>query len=213
MNVGEFLFRPSRYTPSLGYDGLDVNLVSSAGPCAHTIRRATFPIVNPHLGERTFYDTGQENGKTETCRVCAGLFQLRAANDDLVRGVSFGGLVMVCKGENCTLCRLDSPAPVFYISEFISATSELLYSTFVAQLARRRAALGDVEYAGRLKAADPFDLFVATLRTLDAYLGQFRGSWAMDGYRRARSAVRRAQQTLIHAGEWPAHPPELADLV
>ena len=214
MTPGTYLFRPSRYSPPLGHDGLDVYLVTKTDACVNAIRHATFPTANPLPGELTFYDTHQQNGKLEIVRVCAGTFRLRAANNELVRGLSFGGLVQLCAEQDCTLCRLDSTAPVFYLSEFISSTREMLYSAFLALLARRRAALGsDAEYARRLQAADPFQLFAATLRTLELYLGQFRGSWAMSGYRSALAAVRRAQKTLSDAGEWPAYTPELADLV
>jgi hypothetical protein len=115
--------------------------------------------------------------------------------------------------EDCTLCRLESTAPIFDMDCVLGSTRVFLYSEFLALLARRRAACAnDAVFARKLAAAEPFTLFVATLSALETHLSRFRGAWSMEEFRRSLHCVRRAIFTLGAAGEWPIiEEPDLAE--
>lgn len=211
---GGYVFCPSRYSPPIGHAGLEIELTDAPGARSGCIRAVTFPIVASQPSRRTFHDTRREDGAAETARVCAGCFRLRAGNDDFIGGFSFGGRVSLCETRDCTLCRLESSAPIFDVAFDLSSSVAFLCSEFGALLARRRALWRDDSVFGRrLAAVDPFALFVATLVELDAYLPRFTGSVWMAEYRRGAAAVRRAIATLRAAGEWPEPPPALGGLL
>lgn len=211
---GGYVFRPSRYSPPIGHAGLDIELTDAPGARSGCIRAATFQVVASLPARRTFRDTRREDGDVATERVCAGCFRLRAANDDLIDGFTFGGRVCLCEAADCTLCRLESSAPLFDVASGPFSVDGFLCSEFGALLARRRALWRqDAAFGRRLAAVDPFALFVAALAELEAYLPRFGGSVWMAEYRRGAAAVRRAIATLRAAGEWPEPPPALADLL
>lgn len=211
---GGYLFRPSRYSPPIGHAGLDIEVTEKPGRRAGYIRSATFPVVITRPTERVVIDSHHENGAAETFPICAGGFRLRAGNDDVIYGFSFGGTVFAGDQGDHTVCRLESAAPIFDLAYELSSTSVFLYSEFAALLARRRAAWADdVEFGRRLAAAEPLSLFIATLAALAVYLACFRGSFALEEYRRGAAAIHGAIATLSLAGEWPAFPPAPADLL
>lgn len=211
---GGYFFRPSRYSPPIGHTGLDIELIETRAHRADCICSATFPAAASRPTERTFHDMRDEDGESETVRVCAGGFRLRAANGDVIYGYSFGGRLAIHPEPACTHCTLESPAPIFDLAFGPSSTRVFLYSEVMALLARQRARWSnDGDFCRRLIAAEPFALYVAIMANLESYLRRFAGSPWTGEYRKGANAVRRSIATLRAAGDWPLRPPRLEDLL
>lgn len=213
---GGYIFHPSRYSPPIGHDGLDIELTRSLRQGRGCLRAATFEVVTnaPRPILRTFQDVHGEDGEVETMRVCPGTFQLQAGNDDVTYGYTFGGRLRVSCRDEHTCGALTSRAPVFSLADGSDPSGVFLYSEFMVLLAYRRAVWGDdAAFGRRLAMVDPFTFFVATLVALDDRLARYRGSIWMDEYRRGSATVRRCIATLREAGEWPLAPPRLEDLI
>lgn len=211
---GGFVFRPSRYAPPIGHAGLDLELIEPRMPVAGCIRCATFLVAASRPVEKTFHDIHNEEVNSESLDVCAGNFRLRAANGDVIYGYSFGGHLQLYAEGDHTCCRLTSSAPVFDLAFGLSSTRVFLYSEVMATLARRRALFKDDNtYCRQLVAADPFELFVAVMMTMEEYLSHFNHSDYMNEYRKGGRAVRHSIITLRKAGDWPLRPRRLEDLL
>lgn len=207
---GGFVFHPSRYSPPIGHDGLDIELTEPRSPLAGCILCATFLVAASRPCERTFHDIHDEDGESELLRVCPGAFRLRAANDNIIYGFTFGGSLQIHAMGDHTGCDIASPAPIFNLAYGLESTNVFLFSEFMAMLARRRAVWNDDTRFGRsLVAARPFDVFIAILSSLADYLDRFRPSAFTGEYRRGAAAVNRWIDTLRDAGEWPIDPPRL----
>lgn len=208
-----YRFRPSRYSPALGHAGLEVDLTVKPSRSTYFIRSATFRVASSSLGYRTFHDMRGSNGNIQELKVAIGCLRLTACNHDQVCGFSFGGRLEIEDRGDYTVCRLNSTAPVFEMTEGEETATAFVLSELQAQMARRRASWGrnDAEYELRLLNANPYQLFVAGLATLETYLPRLV-RWGEE-YRLGLRWVRRAIDILAATGEWPHQPPTLAELI
>jgi hypothetical protein len=208
-----YRFRPSRYTPALGHAGLDVLLTERAGRSSFYIRSATFKVVASRVADHTFRDIRSDNGRFLSNRVAIGCLKLIANNNDAVCGFSFGGRLDIEDEGDFTVCRLQSPAPVFELFNESETLSVFIFSELQTQLARQRARWGrdDLGFERCLLAIDPFRLFVAGLSSLKVHLARLvRGG---DEYRAGLRWVNRAIETLDSCGEWTEPAPLLTDII
>lgn len=208
-----YRYRPSRYSPSLGHAGLELDLTDKPGPTNFFIRTATFRVASSRIVDHTFYDLRTQNGARQDVRVVAGNLHLVACNHDVLYGFSFGGRLGIEDHGDYTTCCLESSAPIFELVEEWDATPIFVFSVLLGQLARQRAAWmdDDIGFEHRLVNVDPFQFFTAGLAFLDDYLARFY-RWGEE-YRAGLRWVRRAIDILSSTGEWPASPPVLQELI
>lgn len=109
----------------------------------------------PPLGDRKKY------------KVVAGKIEIHSHEDLRECALTFGGEMTIEKHDDYILCKLVSPAPIYEITRIIES-HQLLVDEIEIVLAERKAFWGEneEEYAKRLAAADPLELYLAISRTL-----------------------------------------------
>lgn len=212
-----YLFYPSPYRPAIGHSKLDVFLRSAptgrvfdtAGLHLRVLdpgleTPATLAVVhNPELPERHH-------------RVAAGRFWLFDFRGHALEGFSFGGKLMAVRQEERTFCSFESNAPIFELDPDSFDVERVFVDTLEAVAGVLRAEWrdgNDAEWLANLVTVDPFSLFVSSLASVQSYLDSSpsNGDEGVD-LARLRAWVRRAVHSLRGAGEWPEHPPTLAEM-
>lgn len=215
LSIADLPHGPSATTPALGYSSVDFRLAARAGNPIPTIRCGTFLVAGPRLTRCRFMHRLHENGPDHTVRVGLGLFKLECDTSDPAYGFTFGGLLTVDWCPDCTLCHLESEAPILGVAADPAATSAFLYAEFVALLARERAAWGtnDAGFEHALLALTPSQLFVASVATLADHLGRLPNTVEMPEYAAGKKALARAIHILQRNQRWPEHPATFGDLL
>ncbi len=208
-----YYFHPSTYSPFLGHASVDVFLAASEDGWYFPTKSATFPVADDE-GIHHLHVSHSWTGGQRDYRLAPGIFFLAAWDGDLVEGFSFGGDLTVDGEDDHIKCQLCSSAPFFDLSDTTELVT-ILVPEFEAELGRLRAEWQgtDEAFDRRVAAADPFTLFVVSLRLSDAYAHRLPALDSDEFMLDDRRAVSHALHILQNAGQWPDKPPTLHQLL
>jgi hypothetical protein len=209
-NFTAYQFRPSRYSPQLGHNGLDIELKDASGQATNIACSATFRVLSSGLSYRTIRNSRSANNPRRKLRVAVGNFRIDTIPWGAFFGFSFGGWLVMTDRDAYTACQLTSPAPVFELAEELDTEVDFVVATLLALLARHRAGWlrDDVGYEHWLATVDPFQLFKACLASLRSHFSNLEKFG--HEYRAGAKWVRQAIDILGDADEWQE---PVADLI
>ncbi len=209
-----YYFYPSTYSPPLGHASVDVFLAVCENDWFFPTKTAAFPVADDDEGVHHLHVTHSWTLGQRSYRLAPGIFFLIACDGDLVEGFSFGGDLTVDCEDDHIKCQLRSSAPFFDLSDTTELVT-ILVPEFEAELGRLRAGWQgpDEEFDRRVAAADPFALFVVSLGLSNAYAHRLPALDSDQYLLDDRQAVRRAVHTLQKAGQWPATPVTLHQMI
>ncbi len=132
-------------------------------PIAASTGTLLLHVLHPWTQERTF-------------RVCAGNVTIEDREHERLQAFTFGGTLTIDSDYRRTVCRLTSPVSLLEHSPQPSALGQQLIDEVNILFAERRAAQDEDDFAQRLAAADPVQLYRACLLTLRAKFEHFPAS-------------------------------------
>lgn len=214
MKTPGYLFHPSLFQPPIGHAGLDISLCAEPVDRVFDTESADF-FVRLHEDEEPSLlrvASGAPPGEQEY-RLAPGRFWLNDRYSNVLEGFVFGGNLRVVTDNEHTACYLTSPAPLFELDPDTHDVERTFVDEIEALTAIERAETPEDEdlWLPSLLAAEPFQLFVGYLVTIDKRLAAMATAGYDDSVQ-LRTWVRRAIKTLRDAGEWPEHAPTLDDL-
>jgi len=209
-----YSYYPSKYSPPLGSAGLEFTLREQ--PANYFFDAATARFCHVDGAAITEVHITHPWHGEPTIRVCSGHFSLTNRHGNQINGFSFGGTLALTRTDNATTGVLTSSAPIFDLSDDPEAIGRIIFTEFESLLAMRRAQAGnhlDAHYA-RLAKIDPFTLFTVFLNATDERLRKVVKSLpGQQHYREAIAMLDKSIAILKEAGEWPANPPFLTDVL
>ncbi len=204
----------SHYWPPIGVDRVDLYLTSTA---SHRLLDAASARFQSAANEMLQYFTVSHGGVLRGDKpICAGLYTIYAHNRvHFWEGLTFGGTISTTAHYAYTHVALTSPAPIFVLMGNGDPIQHLLFDELMAAVARHRAEVheSDSEYARRLAKADPYELFLASLGKLHTMARHGPPSMAGDRHLEVQRAVQRMIDAVRKLDGWPAHVPQLEDLL
>jgi hypothetical protein len=208
------IYHPSRYVPAVGHAGFDVYLRPQPSVRYFDACRVSLPVEAAGVVKRQRMEAATTPGPE--LRFAAGRIRIDAHDGDCEEVFGFGGVATLSVESGTTICRVTSSAPFLPLGNDPNSAVALLEAEFEVILARRRAEWGAGEYAhlDRLGHVEPLTLFVASLAAMEQRLAALaRAGDEDDTLRHGLRLARQMRETLARAGDWPAVPPELGELL
>ncbi len=215
MNIPGYSFHPSLFQPPLGHAGLDVSLRPEPVDRVFDTESADFFVRLQEDAEPTLLRvaSGAPPGE-QVYRLAPGRFWLNDRYNNVLEGFVFGGDLRVVADDEHAACYLTSPAPLFELDPETHDVERTFVDEIEALTAIERAESPEDEdlWLPSLLAAEPFQLFVGYLVTIEKRLAAMATAGYDADSAQLRTWVRRAIRTLREAGEWPEQAPTLDDL-
>ncbi len=126
-------------------------------------------------------------------RVCAGEIDLEGMRHEHVSAFTFGGTLQIDSSAQRTLCQILSPAPLLEHARHAPSLAEQLIEQVQILFAERRAVQDHDDFARRLAAVDPLQLYQACLSALNEKFAHFPAG--DDAYRHFKQFLHNAAQT------------------
>jgi hypothetical protein len=166
-----YYFHPSTEAHAIGAVQLDVvirpaptgdHIDPQAVEChvADDDRSTRLHITHPWTQEMTY-------------RVCSGEIDIEGMRHEHVKAFTFGGTLRIDSFSQRTLCQITSPAPLLEHTKLTSSAAEQLIEEVQILFAERRAAQDDDDFARKLAAVDPLQLYQACLVALNEKFAHF----------------------------------------
>jgi len=166
-----YRFYPPADPHDLGHPQLDVTI--HATPTGEHFDPECFicPITasNGSTPQHVLHPWTQEH----TYRVCAGDVIIEDREHEQIKAFTFGGTLTIDSDQHQTLCRLTSPVSLLEYSPQPTALGQQLIDEVNILFAERRAVQDEDDFAQRLAAADPVQLYRACLVALQAKFEHF----------------------------------------
>jgi hypothetical protein len=144
-----------------------------------------------------------------------GQINLNSFQGESLRAFTFGGVLNTSIQEGDLLCELTSSAPLFQVREDPAVIGGVIVDEILDLLAEAEARLAGAENGlySRLSKRDPYEIFLATLISL-----QKRADAVPTNLRRARyqkfvAEIQRAVKTVKKTDGWDGNSPSLEDLL
>jgi hypothetical protein len=204
----------SHYWPPIGVDRADLYLTST--PSCRLLDAASVRFQSAANDVLQYFTVTHSGALRGNRPICAGLYCIYAHNRvHYWEGVTFGGMISVTAHYSYTHVALTSPAPIFVLMGNGDPIQHLLFDELMAAVARHRAKAheSDSEYARRLAKADPYALFLASLGTLHTMARHGPPSMVGANHIEVQRAVQRMIDAVRKQDGWPAHVPQLEDLL
>lgn len=204
----------SHYWPPIGVDRLDLYLTNIPRHRLYDVRSARFQSAANDVVQ--YFTISHPTVVRGSKPICPGLFTIYAQGGlHFWEGLTFGGTVTITGRINYTHVEVASPAPIFVLAGDADPIQHLLFDELMAAIARHRAEVheSDAEYARRLAAVDPYQLFLASLHTMDELSRHGAPSLIGSHHVEVRRAVQRMLDAVRKADGWPAHVARLEELV
>ena len=205
-------YHPHYYSFPLGHPQLDFDLLAQPGDRFFNLKHIHVQIwENGDLRHETLSHLARQPGKLQ---VFPGAFSLENFDGEALNGFSFGGELQIVPFPDFTRYHLTSPAPIGNLSDTPESPQSVIFFELVALAARERAEIKNDEHlAHNLANADPFQLFVASLTTLEEHTKKLAAATKTQQYRQLARTVSKAIEAVKEAGEWPASATDLDGLL
>jgi hypothetical protein len=206
-----YYYHPTYYSFPLGHPQLDFELLAQPGGRSFDLKLAHVPIwENNNLKYETLSHRVRQPNKLQ---VFPGRFSLQAFDGQALNGFSFGGILQLIHFPDFTRCRLISPAPIGDLNYNPESPQFIIISALAALIAKGRAEVKNDELlAYKLAKVDPFQLFVASLMTLDKRIKKVVAVQPQL-YRQLDNMIGEAIQAVKEAGKWLDSVPDLEELL
>jgi hypothetical protein len=206
-----FYYHPHKPSIPIGHPQLDFDLLAQPGNRSYNLKFAKFQIWdNDNLRYETLSNLTREPAGLQ---VSPGRFSLQTFDGQVLNGFSFGGRLELVHFPDFTRYHLTSTAPIGNLSDDPGSPQVIIIGELAALAARKRAGTTQELLARNLAAADPFQLFVASLAALDTRAKKLAAAAKTQQYRQMARLVNNAVQALKEAGEWPDPVPNLETLL
>ncbi|MCG3208174.1 MAG: hypothetical protein FOGNACKC_01776 [Anaerolineae bacterium] len=154
-----------------------------------------------------------ESSNSGVYHVCPGKVILRDRMDKRVYFFAYGGSLETSFLPGTAMYCLQSPAPILLMAEGLETVPELLAAETEMYLARLHARWGadDEGFRQRLAAADPMQLYAATVQSM---LTSYKRSSAWkESYHALYETLLGEKEWLTRLGRWPTTTGGLRDLL
>jgi len=148
-----------------------------------------------------------------TGHVCPGRVIVRDRLDKRIHFFTFGGSLEVAFAPGVIVYSLHSPAPILELTEPEESIPDQLASETEAMMGEVQARWGsnDAGFARRLAQLDPFQFYLASLRSILLRYGQSRA--LRESFEALYDALLGEERWLMQTGQWPAQPLMLEELL
>ncbi len=199
-----YYFHPSTDAHSIGAAQLDV--VIRPAPTGEHIDPESLECHVADGDRSTRLHVAHPWAQETTYRVCAGEIDIEGMRHERITAFTFGGTLRIDSFSKRTLCQIISPAPLLEHARHAPSLAEQLIEQVQILFAERRAAQDDDDFARKLAAADPLQLYHACLFALAEKFTHFPAT--DDAHRRFKQFLHNATQQVA---DEPV--PTLADLL
>ena len=217
-----FHFHPAEPPVTIGHPKLDIRVYSEPTGKHFDPVWVRLPVSLPHTDPYHLIITHPWRGY-HRYRVNAGRIILRDRIEKVVEAYSFGGTLEICPQDEFTCLQVRSSAPIFSMQSSAPmfsilnnrGPSELFIEEFELILAIIRAELlgSKLDFESRLARIDPFDLFCASIVSIEDRLHEFQPLTRDDQYWKTIHSIHRIKNELHAAGQWPILQPSLTELL
>lgn len=208
-------FLPSKYSPGLGFSGLNVVISGKPTQRFFDVKGLHVPTFDGRFYHQTQV-TRHELETEETFQVCLGELSLESFKGEHLRAFSFGGILhtKIEKGE--LFCELTSKAPLFKLKDEPGTVGGgLIADEITDMLAEQQVKLAGHkdEMYSRLAKFDPYQVFLACMVSLQKRLTAVPMSMRRERYQKVASNLKRAIEIVQAADAWDGKSPGLEDLL
>ena len=209
-----YQFEPSRYNPPLGFSSFWVSLSDRPTQRFFDAKYLRLPTFDGRFLHHTQVSR-HELEPQETFQVCMGAVSLESHSRETLRGFSFGGVLEVkVEGGNLD-CLLTSSAPVFHLQEQAKPSGAVIVDELMDLLAEKQAALKrhEDELYASLAKADPYQVFLASLVSLQKRTAAMPVSMRHERYHKVVAELHKAEEILRKSDGWDGRSPDLDELI
>jgi hypothetical protein len=209
-----YKFDPSRYTPPLGFSRLQALLSGKPNGRFFEIKTVHLPTFDGRFFHQTQISR-HELEPRETFQVCLGQISLDSFQGESLRAFSFGGVLNTSIESDDLFCELTSTAPLFKLSEDPKVYGGVIADEILDLLAENLAKLSghENELYTRLASHDPYNVFLATMISLQKRAEGVPSHLRRERYKKVVSELHRAIQTVQKTDGWDGRSPSLEDLL
>jgi len=205
---------PSKYSPDLGFSGL--RTIISGKPTQRYFDVKTLHL--PTFDGRFFHQTQvtrHELAPIESLQVCPGQISLETYRGEKLHAFTFGGVLRGAIKEKDMYYELTSNAPVFRLQDDFGSMSNLLADEAMDLLAEKQVKFPghENELYSRLAKFDPYQIFLATLVSLQVRVDSVPANLRRERYHKASSNIKHAIKIVRDTDGWDGKSPSLEDLL
>ena len=209
-----YQFEASKYSPGLGYSRL--RSVISGRPTQRFFDTKALHI--PTFDGRFYHPTQitrHELSPQETFQVCLGPIKLDNHQGESLRAFSFGGVLKATIQGDDLYCDMTSTAPIFRLQEDPNLAGSIVADELMELIAEIEVHLKgqEDELYSRLAKFDPYQLFLASLVSLQKRVDSIPTHMRRGKYLQVVTAIRKAFQIVQTTDGWDGHSPSLEELL
>lgn len=204
----------SRYRPEIGCSKIDLFLTRTANQRLFDARSARFQSAMNDVVQ--YFTISHPTVLRGSRPICAGLFTIYAHNQvHFWEGLTFGGTVTITSHYQYTHVEVESPAPIMVLMGESNPIQHLLFDEIMAAIARHRSEIreSDSDFAHHLAAADPYQLFLGALTTLQVLVKHGTPSMSGSEHLEVQRAVQRMVTAVRDTDGWPTDVPLLESML
>lgn len=209
-----YMFESSKYSPALGYSGLQVLISGQSTQRFFDAKTLYIPTYDGRFYHKTQV-TRHELAPMETFQVCLGEFSLESHRGEHLQGFSFGGTLQTKVDKSDLYCIFTSSAPVFKMQDDPGSVSWTIVDEIMDLLAEKEATLvgHENELYGILSRFEPYPLFLACLISLQRRNDNIPTNLRRERYQKVLSSIKRSIQIVRNTDGWDGSSPSLEELI
>jgi hypothetical protein len=209
-----YQFDPSRYSPGLGYSRLRIAISGQPTQRLFDVKTLYVPTFDGRFYHQTRVSR-HELALDEIFKVCIGQMSAETYQGESLRAFSFGGTLRNSIHEGELYCELISTAPIFKLQENPIEVGGVVADEIVDLLAENQTKLvghGDELYS-RLAKYDPYQVFLASIVSLQKRSESIPANLRRANYRKVVSAIQEAIKTIRNTDGWNGQSLSLEELL
>lgn len=205
---------PSKYSPNLGYSGLRTVISGKPSQRYFDVKMLNIPTFDGRFFHQTRI-TRHELSPKESFQVCPGQLSLETYRGENLLVFTFGGMLRAAIEKNDLYCELTSNAPILRLHAELGSMDNVLADEIMDLLAEKQAKLPghENELYSRLAKFDPYQIFLATLVSLQRRVDTVPVNLRRERYRKVEANLKRAIKIVRESDGWDGHSPSLEDLL
>ncbi|MEW5868084.1 MAG: hypothetical protein AB1894_02325 [Chloroflexota bacterium] len=212
-----YYLHPKNHSHAPGYPRLDILLAGKSTGVyfePESVKLRAISSLGENLtGEIETLEIQHPWRLRNTYRVCVGPVDVWDHRGKVFKAFTFGGALNILVEEDCTVCALESPAPILDLIADKDMSITLAEEVEIL-LARRRAAWAgkDQEFEKRLANLDPFELYTTCLEVLRGQYEAFPHKEMLSTQHLLRF-LRAEIHDLQAQNRWPARLPGIEEIL
>jgi hypothetical protein len=196
-------FLPSKYSPGLGYSGLNVVISGQPTQRFFDIKLLSLPTFDGRFFHQSQV-TRHELEPTETFQVCLGEMRMETFRREALLAFSFGGNLKASIEKGDLYCEFTSNAPIFKLDDDPVSMGGVFADEIMDLVAEIETNLGghEDEFYAKLVHFNPYQIFLACLVSLEQRVASLPTNLRRERLQALTSSLTRATHILRDADNW-----------